>query len=173
MAKLMRKRRMTRCDPSALCCHHGHGKSPDPLICGRPPRPPMGDALAKSGLWQAERSNVIPPALCLDHSRAYCAAMKPAYRLFDVPRAAEHGVPADHFAANAARLAATDGPILIFQDEADFPVTARDPARSASPTPSVMGATGRAFFGPNGRKDPANPEPSPVQQAALLTPAIA
>jgi hypothetical protein len=132
----------------------------------------MGDALAKSGLWQAERSNVIPPALCLDHSRAYCAAMKPAYRLFDVPRAAEHGVPADHFAANAARLAATDGPILIFQDEADFPVTARDPARSASPTPSVMGATGRAFFGPNGRKDPANPEPSPVQQAALPTPPL-
>ena len=31
MAKLMRKRRMTRCDPSALCCHHGHGKSPDPF----------------------------------------------------------------------------------------------------------------------------------------------
>ena len=43
-----------------------------------------------------------------------------AYRFFDNPRVTEHGVLAGHFAATAARCAATEGPILILQDTTEF-----------------------------------------------------
>ena len=48
------------------------------------------------------------PAACGDW-----AATKAAYRFFDNPRVTEHGVLAGHFAATAARIAASEGPILI------------------------------------------------------------
>ena len=48
------------------------------------------------------------------------AATKAAYRFFDNPRVTEHGVLAGHFAATAARVAATEGPILILQDTTEF-----------------------------------------------------
>src|SRR5829696_803254 len=55
------------------------------------------------------------PAACGDW-----AATKAAYRFFDNPRVTEHGVLAGHFAATAARCAATEGPILILQDTTEF-----------------------------------------------------
>jgi hypothetical protein len=48
------------------------------------------------------------------------AATKAAYRFFDNPRVTEHGVLAGHFAATAARVAASEGPILILQDTTEF-----------------------------------------------------
>lgn len=51
------------------------------------------------------------PAACGDW-----AATKAAYRFFDNPRVAEHGMLAGHFAATAMRCAASEGPILILQD---------------------------------------------------------
>jgi hypothetical protein len=47
------------------------------------------------------------PAACGDW-----AATKAAYRFFDNPRVTEHGVLAGHFAATAARVAASEGPIV-------------------------------------------------------------
>ncbi|MER9153396.1 hypothetical protein NKI30_33015 [Mesorhizobium opportunistum] len=55
------------------------------------------------------------PAACGDW-----AAAKAAYRFFDNPRVTEHGVLAGHFAATAARVAASEGPILILQDTTEF-----------------------------------------------------
>ena len=55
------------------------------------------------------------PAACGDW-----AATKAAYRFFDNPRVTEHGVLAGHFAATAARVAATEGPILVLQDTTEF-----------------------------------------------------
>jgi Transposase DNA-binding/Transposase DDE domain len=55
------------------------------------------------------------PAACGDW-----AAAKAAYRFFDNPRVTEHGVLAGHFAATAARIAASEGPILILQDTTEF-----------------------------------------------------
>ena len=55
------------------------------------------------------------PAACGDW-----AAAKAAYRFFDNPRVTEHGVLAVHFAAAAARCAATEGPILLLQDTTEF-----------------------------------------------------
>ena len=55
------------------------------------------------------------PAACGDW-----AAAKAAYRFFDNPRVTEHGVLAGHFAATAARCAATEGPILLLQDTTEF-----------------------------------------------------
>jgi transposase len=55
------------------------------------------------------------PAACGDW-----AATKAAYRFFDNPRVTEHGVLAGHFAATAARCAASEGPILILQDTTEF-----------------------------------------------------
>ncbi len=55
------------------------------------------------------------PAACGDW-----AATKAAYRFFGNPRVTEHGVLAGHFAATAARVAATEGPILILQDTTEF-----------------------------------------------------
>ena len=48
------------------------------------------------------------------------AATKAVYRFFDNPRVTEHGVLAGHFAATAARVAASEGPILILQDTTEF-----------------------------------------------------
>lgn len=55
------------------------------------------------------------PAACGDW-----AATKAAYRFFDNPRVTEHGVLAGHFAATAARCAASEGPILVLQDTTEF-----------------------------------------------------
>ena len=55
------------------------------------------------------------PAACGDW-----AAAKAAYRFFDNPRVTEHGVLAGHFAATAARVAASEGQILILQDTTEF-----------------------------------------------------
>jgi hypothetical protein len=55
------------------------------------------------------------PAACGDW-----AATKAAYRFFDNPRITEHGVLAGHFAATAARCAASEGPILVLQDTTEF-----------------------------------------------------
>ncbi|ESY64946.1 hypothetical protein X743_30265 [Mesorhizobium sp. LNHC252B00] len=51
------------------------------------------------------------PAACGDW-----AAAKAAYRFFDNPRVTEHSVLAGHLAATAARVAASEGPILLLQD---------------------------------------------------------
>src|SRR5262245_4828064 len=55
------------------------------------------------------------PAVCGDW-----AATKAEYRFFDSPRVTEHGVLAGHFAATAARCAASQGTILILQDTTEF-----------------------------------------------------
>ena len=55
------------------------------------------------------------PAACGDW-----AATKAAYRFFDNPRVTEHGIPAGHFAATAARVAANEGQVLILQDMTEF-----------------------------------------------------
>src|SRR3954452_162986 len=55
------------------------------------------------------------PAACGDW-----AATKAAYRFFDNPRVTEHGVLAGHFAATAARCAASAEPILLLQDTTEF-----------------------------------------------------
>ena len=55
------------------------------------------------------------PAACGDW-----AATKAAYRFFDNPRVTEHGVLAGHFDATAARVPASEGPILILQDMTEF-----------------------------------------------------
>ncbi len=55
------------------------------------------------------------PAACGDW-----AATKVAYRFFDNPRVTEHSVLGGHFAATAARIAASEGPILILQDTTEF-----------------------------------------------------
>lgn len=41
------------------------------------------------------------------------AETKAAYRFFDNPRVTDHRILAGHFAATAARVAASEGPILI------------------------------------------------------------
>ncbi|MER8786056.1 hypothetical protein NKI25_31905 [Mesorhizobium sp. M0808] len=51
-------------------------------------------------------------------------AAKAAYRFFDNPRVTEHSVLAGHFAATAARVAASEGPILILQDTTEFTTAA-------------------------------------------------
>lgn len=76
------------------------------------------------------------PAACGDW-----AAAKAAYRFFDNPRVTEHSVLAGHFAATAARVAASEGPILILQDTTEFITVARSRAKSASQRPSTPGAT--------------------------------
>ncbi|WP_245319441.1 IS4/Tn5 family transposase DNA-binding protein [Mesorhizobium temperatum] len=76
------------------------------------------------------------PAACGDW-----AAAKAAYRFFDNPRVTEHSVLAGHFAATAARIAASEGPILILQDTTNLSTAARSRAKSASPKPSTPGAT--------------------------------
>ncbi|MER9927466.1 hypothetical protein NKJ84_32525 [Mesorhizobium sp. M0048] len=55
------------------------------------------------------------PAACGDW-----AAAKAAYRFLDNPRVTEHRVLAGYFAATAARIAASEGPILILQDTTEF-----------------------------------------------------
>jgi hypothetical protein len=55
------------------------------------------------------------PAACGDW-----AATKAACRFFDKPRVTEHGVLAGRFVATAARVAASEGPILTLQDTVEF-----------------------------------------------------
>ena len=64
------------------------------------------------------------PAACGDW-----AAAKAAYRFFDNPRVTEHGVLAGHFAATAARVAASEGPILILQDTTEFIYSRAQPGK--------------------------------------------
>src|SRR5215204_5665721 len=76
------------------------------------------------------------PAACGDW-----AATKAAYRFFDNPRVTEHGVLAGHFAATAARCAATEGQSSSFRTRPSSSTTVRGRAGSASPRPSTAGAT--------------------------------
>ncbi|MER9819858.1 hypothetical protein NKJ42_29240 [Mesorhizobium sp. M0129] len=55
------------------------------------------------------------PAACGDW-----AAAKAACRFFDSPHVTERSVLAGHFAATAARVAMSEGPILILQDTTEF-----------------------------------------------------
>lgn len=64
------------------------------------------------------------PAACGDW-----AAAKAAYRFFDNPRVTEHGVLAGHFAATAARVAASEGQILILQDTTEFIYSRAQPGK--------------------------------------------
>lgn len=48
------------------------------------------------------------------------AGTKAAYRFFSNERFGEDAVLSGHFAATAARVAATDGPILVVQDTTEF-----------------------------------------------------
>ncbi|WP_352830162.1 transposase DNA-binding-containing protein [Mesorhizobium sp. M0159] len=64
------------------------------------------------------------PAACGDW-----AAAKAAYRFFDNPRVTEHSVLAGHFAATAARVAASEGPILILQDTTEFIYSRAQPGK--------------------------------------------
>lgn len=64
------------------------------------------------------------PAACGDW-----AAAKAAYRFFDNPRVTEHSVLAGHFAATAARIAASEGPILILQDSTEFIYSRAQPGK--------------------------------------------
>lgn len=64
------------------------------------------------------------PAACGDW-----AAAKAAYRFFDNPRVTDHSVLAGHFAATAARVAASDGPILILQDTTEFIYSRAQPGK--------------------------------------------
>ncbi|WP_288142896.1 transposase DNA-binding-containing protein [Mesorhizobium sp.] len=64
------------------------------------------------------------PAACGDW-----AAAKAAYRFFDNPRVTEHSVLAGHFAATAARVAASESPILILQDTTEFIYSRAQPGK--------------------------------------------
>lgn len=64
------------------------------------------------------------PAACGDW-----AAAKAACRFFDNPRVTEHSVLAGHFAATAARIAASEGPILILQDTTEFIYSRAQPGK--------------------------------------------
>ena len=55
------------------------------------------------------------PTACQDW-----AATKAAYRFFDNPRVDESVILAGHFAATAARAAATEGPVLVLHDTTEF-----------------------------------------------------
>jgi hypothetical protein len=64
------------------------------------------------------------PAACGDW-----AATKAAYRFFDNPRVTEHGILAGHFAGTAARVAASEGQILILQDTTEFIYSRAQPGK--------------------------------------------
>ncbi|ESY27757.1 hypothetical protein X747_32895 [Mesorhizobium sp. LNJC384A00] len=54
------------------------------------------------------------------------AATNEAFRCFDNPRVTEHSVLAGHFAATAARVSASERPIIaILQDTTEFSTAAR------------------------------------------------
>ncbi|WP_292332311.1 transposase DNA-binding-containing protein [Mesorhizobium sp.] len=57
-------------------------------------------------------------------------AAEAAYRFFDNPRVTEHSVLAGHFAATAARVAASEGPILILQDTSEFIYSRAQPGKT-------------------------------------------
>src|SRR3954454_23751580 len=62
------------------------------------------------------------PAACQDW-----AATKAAYRFFDNPRVDEAAILVGHFAATAARFAATTGTILVLHDTTEFSFTRNTP----------------------------------------------
>jgi hypothetical protein len=62
------------------------------------------------------------PAACQDW-----AATKAAYRFFSNPRVDEGIIPAGHFAATAARFAATAGMVLVLHDTTEFSFTRDTP----------------------------------------------
>jgi hypothetical protein len=64
------------------------------------------------------------PAACGDW-----AATKAVYRFFDNPRVTEHSILAGHFAAAAAPVAASEGPILILQDTTEFIYSRAQPGK--------------------------------------------
>jgi hypothetical protein len=64
------------------------------------------------------------PAACVDW-----ASTKAAYRFFDNPRVTEHGVLAGHFAATAARVAASEETTLVLQDTTEFIYSRAQPGK--------------------------------------------
>jgi Transposase DNA-binding/Transposase Tn5 dimerisation domain len=62
-----------------------------------------------------EKIGATLPGACQDW-----AATKAAYRFFSNPRVNESIILAGHFAATAARMAATKGPILVLHDTTEF-----------------------------------------------------
>jgi Transposase DNA-binding/Transposase DDE domain len=73
------------------------------------------------------------PAACQDW-----AATKAAYRFFSNPRVDEGVILAGHFAATAARVAATPGTILVLHDTTEFSFT-RDTPEGIGPLSFVKG----------------------------------
>ena len=71
----------------------------------------LGTILADLG----RRVGATLPMACQDW-----AATKAAYRFFSNPRVDEGIILAGHFAATAARFAATSGPILVLHDTSEF-----------------------------------------------------
>lgn len=89
------------------------GRFPDPRLRAR-----LGKLLGDLG-----RAVGGPlPLACQDW-----AATKAAYRFFDNPRVDEGVILAGHFAATAARFAATAGPILVLHDTTEFSFTRNTP----------------------------------------------
>src|SRR4051812_30244129 len=82
------------------------GKFPDQRLKGR-----LGKILGDLG----RRIGGTLPAACQDW-----AATKAAYRFFSNPRVDEGVILAGHFAATAARFAATTGAILVLHDTTEF-----------------------------------------------------
>ncbi|MES0070567.1 hypothetical protein NKJ73_33465 [Mesorhizobium sp. M0074] len=90
--------------------------------------------------WLLDQLSAAPgrpiPAACGDR-----AAAKTACRFFDNPRVTEHSVLAGHFAATAARVAASEGPILILQDTTEFTYSRAQPGKIGFTKTINAGAT--------------------------------
>ena len=84
------------------------GWQDDELACASLPDKRLGRRLRRLLDQLSSAPGQPVPSACGDW-----AATKAAYRFFNNPRISEHGVFAGHFAATAARCAATEGLILI------------------------------------------------------------
>ncbi|WP_245499367.1 transposase DNA-binding-containing protein [Mesorhizobium sp. M1A.F.Ca.ET.072.01.1.1] len=69
------------------------------------------------------------PGKPIPAARRDWSAAKAAYRFVDHPRVTEHSILAGHFAATAARVAASEGPILILQDTTEFIYSPAQPGK--------------------------------------------
>ncbi len=81
------------------------------------------------------------PGKPIPAARGNWMATKVFYRFFDNPRMTEYSGSAGHFATTTARVAANKGPILILQDTTEFICNRAQRGKSASPKPSMPGAT--------------------------------
>lgn len=84
-------------------------------FCGGPSRQASGPSAAPVAGSDVSCAGKPIPAACGDW-----AAAKAAYRFFDNPHVTEHSVLAGHFAATAARVGASEGPILVLHDRIDL-----------------------------------------------------